>query len=474
MMQLKPQDLNFSRTLFAHLAKLHHTNDAGVNRLGYSKETQEAILYLCRLAQQNFGALSFRDLAGTCYIVLEPKDHTDRDMAALAMGSHIDAVPQGGQYDGMAGIIAGLQAMEIAIRSNLPIRAPIVTIMFPNEESSRFQFAVSAKASTGRLHPNALYTADLLGSGETLASAMKTHHDIDIDGLGNALSAAQSLMPDEEIASFIEPHIEQSDVLASMGQDIGIVTNIKGTQRCGYVRFVGEADHSGACPQAERRDAVLGGAHFMVALESALEYRRKTSPDLTFSFGDTRVQGGGSMNIISPNNEILFDIRCSDRQTLTNAMENVRKIGTFIARQRNLVFHIEENSVILQPPVDMDKNLIEGLLKTTDEIRLKRMTLPSGPGHDSQILQQSGRASGVLFIPHTGRSHKKAERMTIKPNDDPFSINGGYASAVRVLLKYMEGKVIQPKRCSLSQPSRINHSPFVQRLIARGAVPVFN
>ncbi len=116
MTTLTQEDFIFSRTLFARLATVHHKPAQGVNRLGYTKETRQATQLLCHGAYNAFGAIAYQDLAGTCYIVMEPTDPQDRANAALAMGSHTDAVPNGGQYDGMAGVIAGLQTMEIIAR----------------------------------------------------------------------------------------------------------------------------------------------------------------------------------------------------------------------------------------------------------------------------------------------------------------------------------------------------------------------
>lgn len=467
--QLTRADLDFSDRLFSSLREQHYTPDGGVNRLAYTHETTWALRYLGAEAEK-LGAKIYVDPAGDYYAIFEPDSLEDKLQPALLMGSHVDAVPQGGQYDGMMGVIAPLQAMAILKQQGIKLRQPVAIPMFVNEESSRWAFALSSKAAMGVLPPSVLDKRDDV-HGETPLEAMKAQR-IDVDVFEQKVRAREAFLPKEETAFFLETHIEQEDTLADEGFDIGIVTKAYGNYRPGLVRFEGRADHSGMCPPAKRRDAVLAASHFNVRLEARLNELNQTYAHLgtvVFALNKSN-SSGGAQNIISADNEVLFDIRSDSKEMLIMARRIAEELATEIATERKVSVKINRANPTLQDPIEMDTALREGLSHTAGRLGLRYKSMSSGAGHDCMVLQENGIKSGALLTPQRGGSHHPLERMTVEAGDDPYDLKSGYASSVRMLMEYAQGKVVVTQR--IEGPALLHRQSFTVALVARGAKPL--
>ncbi len=462
-------ELSFSRHVFEELRHMHYRDGVGVNRLGYSQQTKEAADRICFMAQQDLGESVhiYEDIAGNRHIVLEPEDPANRAHQALLMGSHLDAVPHGGQYDGIAGIVSGLEVMRAIVKQGIDPVAPLVVTAFISEESSRFEFATSSKIFTGCLNPVTLDRLDNLGSGETLLQAMVKHHGLDGDRIKAAVHARHPLFAPTTAAAFVEAHIQQNDQLARDGFDIGVVTGIKGSFRCGYVKFTGRADHSGACPQEDRQDAGLALAHYIHGLDSELNELRKTYPDLTFSIGDLKGPEKGSVNTISSSAAVLFDIRSASEHALRRAQEITRELADKIANDRNVHVEIDDEQTRLQLPVIMDGGLVRAFNKAARRLGQNVAKTPSGPGHDAGPMQDAV-PSIVLFSPHTGGSHNHNEIMTVRRGEDPFGENSPYANTIKLLYVYAMEQIVSPRRPKTTFADA-SISPFANSLQSRGA-----
>jgi N-carbamoyl-L-amino-acid hydrolase len=459
-------NLDFSREIFGYFEARDYKPGQGVNRLGYSPDTKHAADYLSQQAIA-LGAQVYEDIAGVRYLVWEPRDWSNRERRALLTGSHLDAVPKGGRYDGMLGIVAGIEAVKAVISRGRDLPAPVAVVMYPNEESSGFEFASSSKIATGQLNPKTLDKLDNLGSGMTLIRAMCDHHGLDEAAIRQAVADKRALFDIGSAAAFVETHIQQNDQLARDGFDIGVVTAIKGTFRCGTVKFTGRADHSGACPQEDRRDAGMAMCRFISMLEDKIDEIRKTHPDITLSVGDVKGPEQGSLNIISEDAAVLFDIRSESVPALMDARETVLEtLPQAIARRYTVAISIDEAQTRLQQPTKMDAYLNDAFMRVAGELGLRAARVPCGPGHDAGILQNV-LPSMVLLSAHKGGSHHPDEIMTVNKADDAFAPDSPYAALVKSLCLYVAGEVVVPATPPWMHPDA--PSPFVRGLLANGA-----
>ncbi|MDK2960131.1 MAG: beta-ureidopropionase / N-carbamoyl-L-amino-acid hydrolase, partial [Bacillota bacterium] len=228
------------------LALLHDVGacpEGGVTRLGFSPEEEE-LHRRVRSRLVELGATVRRDAIGN---LIARWPGTEDTLPAVACGSHLDSVPQGGRYDGVAGVLAAMAALRALKAHGLSTRHPIEVIVFVSEESSRFGVAtLGSRAMTGLADVERWANLkDFAGISlpEALARA-----GVDL------AQVPQARRRPEEFKAFLELHIEQGRVLEETGNKIGIVTAIAAPSRL-RVTFTGRADHSGATPMGLRRDA---------------------------------------------------------------------------------------------------------------------------------------------------------------------------------------------------------------------------
>lgn len=466
---LNRADFAYSQYLFSALARMHVTPKGGVNCVGYSSQAKQALAYLSREAEK-LGATVYVDRAGNHYAVFEPLKLEDKLQPALLMGSHIDAVPEGGQYDGMAGVIAPLQAMRILKGHGIIPQQTIVIPMFVNEESSRFTYALSSKIATGMAPHKILDTPDQLGGPDNAREALRQFCDGSIEILEDKIRAREALMPSAEHGAMIEVHIAQSDELADQGYQLGVVSTAFGNYRPGYVTFKGRADHTGTTPQKARQDAVLAGAYFVTELNKrilALASEHKDEGDLRIAFCDSRTPHP-SQNVVSAQNEVLFDIRSDKEWLLAKARHVTEELVREVRAQGKVDAYINDVNPTVQKPIDMDGGLMQSCLAAARRLSLRVRETVSGAGHDSVVMQESGRASAIVFLAHKGGSHHSGERLTAEIGQDPFALNGSYVAATRLLMDYAMGKVAVVRR-DITGPHHHQLKTYAQALEARGA-----
>jgi allantoate deiminase len=317
----------------------------------------------------------------------------------LLIGSHIDTVIDAGIYDGPLGVVAGILAVEHLKRSGARLPFGIDVLAFGDEEGSRFPVTMtSSMASSGTFEPDALRLADR--NGVTLADALKAYGKDPSD-----IPAAAYRRDDA--AAYVEVHIEQGPVLEAKGNPLGIVTGIVGQSRL-RVAVTGEAGHAGTVPMTLRHDALAGAAEMAVALEGIA--RQHPEDGMVGTIG--RIEATpGAVNIIP--GQVVFTV---DLRALTDALRLaaiVRFEGEArrIAAARGLevsfeLFHEVPTAVCAAPLQDM-------LGQAITEVGQQPLRLPSGAGHDAQIMARLC-PSAMLFVRcRGGVSHNPAEFASV-------------------------------------------------------------
>ncbi len=309
----------------------------------------------------------------------------------VMMGSHIDTVATGGKYDGNLGVLAALEVIETAIESRVDLQRPLAAAFFTNEEGSRFP-------------------PDMMGSlcytgGLTVEEAMSTT-DADGASVGDELDRigyrGPTPCPGPVPYAFVELHIEQGPVLERDGMRIGAVTGVQGISWT-EVNITGQSNHAGTTPMSMRRDAGLAAGELVVAV-------RRIAAEI----GGTQVGTVGALrlhpdlvNVVAARSRLIVDLRNTDDYDLQAAERRLLAEAQRIAEAENV--EIDTKWVARFEPVVFDPRVVGLVESTASSLGLSVRRMPSGAGHDAQILAGVCPA-GMVFVPSVkGISHNPAE-----------------------------------------------------------------
>lgn len=313
-------------------------------------------------------------------------------LAPIVTGSHSDTVGGGGRFDGIAGVVAGLEVARALKARGEPLRHPFEVIDFLAEEPSEFGMScVGSRALAGELPAAALETRG--PSGETLAQAMAR-----AGARPEKLSGP--LRPQGGVAAFFELHIEQGPVLEKAGIPIGIVTEIVGIKRLD-VTLEGRPDHAGTTPMDLRRDAVLAAAQLVSWVRDAANARAKRPHYFVATVGRLAVEPNNS-NVVPARVTLSVDARSNDRAALDDFAAALR---AYCAAGLSDGVPARVQEVSTSPPTACDPRLRAILREACGAQKLRCTELPSGAGHDAVYMAKLGPAA-MIFIPcREGRSH---------------------------------------------------------------------
>ena len=321
-------------------------------------------------------------------------DGADPAARAVACGSHLDSVPEGGIFDGVLGVYGGLEAVRALQAAEADIDRPIEVVCFTEEEGGRFSNGVlgSSVASGKRSVEDALALED---DGVTLEAALA---EIGFRGTGRLDASAWD--------SWLELHIEQGERLQSADAAVGVVSAITGTIRC-TAAIEGEADHSGSTAMAERTDALAA------ASELALEVERATTDGVATN-GDTVVGTVGkfdvapnAINVVPGRVEVGIDVRDVAYEAMERIVERIRDCLSSLETDRGVETTFERPYDIA--PSEMSGRCTAALRDTAAAMDIPSVSLHSGAGHDTMHVASVTEA-GMLFAPsHGGVSHTPRE-----------------------------------------------------------------
>lgn len=367
----------------------------GINRLAFTDSDWQCRRYL--ITQMKEAGLSVRtDAFGN--VIGRLAGQRD-DLPAVMTGSHGDSVPEGGNYDGIVGVLSAIEAIRSMQEDGFRPIHPIEVVLFMCEESSRFSAAtLGSRAMRGRLP-----AADLLrlhdAAGKTLHQVLKDR-GLDPEHIASARY-------EKPLKAFLEVHIEQGRVLEHDRCQIGIVTGIAAPYRL-RCRLHGRADHSGATPMNLRQDGLCAAAKIILAVERiAAQY----TPPVVGTVGVINVSPG-VMNVIPGEVQLGIDVRSTAKDARDQAVENICAEIRRISSQRGIPVNIERIS--REDPAVMDPGLVRLLTRTAKQLGFSHRCLPSGAGHDSMHWADY-TPTGMIFLPcRDGISHNPAEYADIR------------------------------------------------------------
>src|SRR5882724_10651870 len=387
-----------AQTWFEQIAKCSYDRypPPGITRPSYSpKETD--VLDLIEIWATASGLRASRDYANNLHCLLPGNDEP-----AIAFGSHVDSVPNGGRYDGVAGVVAGICVIDRVLAQEGPYQGPpLQLIVLRGEESAWFgQCYIGSLALFGKLPPGAL---DLPlqtpghGTPPTLEAMMR-------QAGAHVARVREGLHGPTNISRFYEVHIEQGPVLPSSGFPVGIVSSIRGNVRFLHAVARGVSGHSGAVPMEDRLDAVLNFAQFLTRLETDLDLY--DHPTLTCGVASTNPQRN-AVSIIADEMKFKLEIRASTEQDLRGL--------ALRARLHAGPLSIDLGTPQVTAPVELDASVQQELLRAAFRVDPTRSvpTLPSGAGHDAAVFQENGIPTGMIFIRNEHGSHNPQEAMEL-------------------------------------------------------------
>jgi N-carbamoyl-L-amino-acid hydrolase len=391
------------------LAQFGLQPNGGVMRPGFSEEDIKARQYVMDLMKKMKLDVHI-DAAGN---LIGRRAGQDNDQPYISFGSHIDAVPNGGKYDGDVGVVAALEVIELLNENNIQTDHPLEVIVFVAEEDGLF-------GSTGM--SGSLTETDLNFEGNSGKTVRQGIRDVG----GNPEQLGQAVRKKGEILAFIELHIEQGATLFSEKLDIGVVQGIVGIEEWA-ITVEGMTNHAGTTPMNVRQDALLAASKLVVAINEAVK-----------SFPGAQVGTVGTLNV-EPNvsNVVPGKVTMTlEMRDLSN--DKIQQVYQLIQPQ---MYRIEKETKtkitvkkeLTHGPALTDMRLQDLIEQSAEELGFSNKRMPSGAGHDSQEMAKVA-PMGMIFVPsRNGISHSPEEYTS------PEDMAKGAGVLLRTVLK-LDGK----------------------------------
>ncbi|WNS76562.1 Zn-dependent hydrolase [Bacillus sp. DTU_2020_1000418_1_SI_GHA_SEK_038] len=364
----------------------------GISRIAFTDEEQKAKEYFIKQCE-SLGMFVTVDPVGNIIARREGKNDL---LPAVAIGSHLDTVYNGGKFDGVVGVVAGLEVVRTLVEERIATLHPIEIICFSCEESSRFNFStLGSKAMIGDLTLESLRT-------------LKDRDDIPIEAafkdqkliLENYKRAERNTT---ELKVFYEVHIEQGSRLIESEKSIGLVTGIAAPLRLA-INIKGKSSHSGTTGMKQRKDALLAASELTMIVEMAALAEIEFETVATVGVLDIYPS---AMNVIPGIAKLKIDIRSTDIKSRYRVLNRIKDGILFIQKKRGVSVSIDWMHE--EEPVLMDKNITEEIASICENLGLNYMFMPSGAGHDAMNMAKRWPAS-LIFIPSVdGLSHHPEE-----------------------------------------------------------------
>jgi N-carbamoyl-L-amino-acid hydrolase len=340
-----------------------------------------------------------------------------RAQAGIIIGSHLDSVPQGGNFDGAAGVVAGLCALAALRAVKMVPPRDIAVMAMRGEESAWFDVPYLGSAGAfGLLDPNCL-GVPRSDTGKSLADTLMA------GGFdAGSIRERRRLLDPAGIHAYLEVHIEQGPELIGKGLPIAVVSGIRGCLRFRNARCEGAYAHSGAVPRRHRQDAVAATVALLYHMNEYWRRIEDNGDDLVMTSGefftDPAMHGPSK---VAGEVRFVLDIRSTSDRIMKAAAAEARASAERIGEQYRVRFDLGTTSY--SPPALMDDRLRNALLRLSDS----PYEVASGAGHDAVIFAQLGIPSAMIFIRNANGSHNPDEAMDL---DD-------FAAAVRLLTRLL-------------------------------------
>ena len=358
----------------------------GNDRVAYSDYDVQAREYL-KEYMKNLGLKVHVDYAAN---IIARKEGSNKKLRPIIFGSHIDAVPNGGHYDGPLGVISGIEALETILDNKIITSHPLELIIFTNEEGGVF----GSRALAGKLNNDALEIKT--------ASGFTNGEGVDRLG-GNQKRIFEVTKSSNDYHAFVELHIEQGNILNKNNIDIGVVTGIVGL-KWWDVTITGFANHAGTTPMDERKDPMIAAADFILLVKNIIN---EIPGNQVGTVGKIEAYPGAP-NVIPGEVKLSLEIRDLDESKIDFLFREIEKKAKIIASNNETTISFSSIDINASPAL-MNKQIQSLIINAANELNYSFKKMPSGAGHDAQDMAIIV-PSGMIFIPSVdGISHSPKE-----------------------------------------------------------------
>ena len=396
-------DLELAASLFDALSRATRRG-RGIVRDSYGAGEQAAH-DLARSAATAIGLEVEVDALGNLFMTLPGRD---RGAPRLLIGSHLDSVPQGGNYDGAAGVVAGLCVLSALRRAHITPAWDLSVMAIRAEESAWFDVPYLGSAGAfGLLDPACLATARS-DNGRNLETTLQQQ------GFDpRAIRERRRLLDPSRIRAYLELHIEQGPTLVAEGLPAAVVSGIRGCKRFRNARCVGEYAHSGAVGRRHRHDAVAATVALLHHMETVWLRQEEAGADLVVTAGelctDPALHGPSK---IAGETRFVLDLRSLSEATMDAVAAEARAAAARIGAAYRVSIDLGATSD--SPPAVMDSRLRARLMSLLEQ----PFEMASGAGHDAAVFAKLGIPSGMIFVRNENGSHNADEAMSL----DDFAV----------------------------------------------------
>lgn len=367
------------------------TGNGGITRFSLSPEALMARDEFVKRMTAAGAEVKFDDVANM-YATLPG---SEPGLKSIVMGSHCDSVRNGGNYDGILGVMTAMEVIETISHQKIPHRHPITAMVWTNEEGSLYAPAMMCSGIICGKFEKATMIESKNPNGVTFGEALEKFKYKGEEK--NRLNA-------NEYMAMLELHIEQGPILEAEKKDIGVVTCVLGM--CNYrIRTYGQSDHAGTTPMKFRKDALYAAAQLLIKLHEELD---KLDPALVYTTGEIICKP--CVHTVIPNHvDFSIDARHEDPEVVKKVEQIIQSLPKEIAKCR-----VETQKAWGRDTVYFDKELVGIVKKNADAFGYSNMYINSGAGHDAQFV--SGMMpTTMIFVPSKdGHSHCEEEFTPIE------------------------------------------------------------
>lgn len=377
------------------LSEIGYTEPGGVRRSGLSNEEKQA-KQLVKSWMEEAGLEVREDGAGNVFGTL--KGQTAGPV--IASGSHVDSVPNGGNFDGPLGVLSALEVAEAWKETGFIPEKSYEVVVFTDEEGSRFNSGLTgSRAMTGDISEEEMEQLRDY-NGEGLEAVLESY--------GSSLAAFQHAVRDlSELELFVEVHIEQGKKLEQEDEPVGIVSGIAGPAWI-QIEFSGQAGHAGNTPMIGRTDSLVAAGEFVSRL-----------PELPPAISETAVATVGKLDVspnginVIPERVVLHvDARDIYKEPRNSLVERVQSLAEEVAEKHGVALSHQQNTSII--PVPIAEELQQELANVLEQQGIKPVRIPSGAGHDAMILGRHIPVAMLFVRSKDGISHNPKEWSSLE------------------------------------------------------------
>lgn len=372
------------------MAKIGPGLSTGNNRQTLTDEDREGRL-LFQTWCEDAGMVMSIDTMGNMFA---RREGIDPSLPPVMLGSHLDTQPTGGKYDGVLGVLGGLEVVRTLNDLGIATRHPIEVVNWTNEEGARFSPAMLSSGVFAGLYDEAWAKSRTDTEGKTVGAELKR---IGFEGSVPTIK--------REIKAYYELHIEQGPILEEENLDIGIVTHGQGLKWL-QVTLTGKEAHTGSTPMRKRVNAGLGMAR---VTERVDEIAWNYAPNGVGAVGFANISPN-SRNIIPGKAVFVVDFRHPDKAELARMEQDLLQAIKEICEKIGLTYEIEEAGAF--DPVSFDETCLSTIRHATERLGLSHRNIISGAGHDACWINQVAPSAMIMCPCVDGLSHNEAEEIT--------------------------------------------------------------